>query len=246
MNIDISLSQSFDILEFKRSDISAFISGGSFSAITMDVDPMEFLQQAERDFESEHIGKELNCITNAKRAIVCQMDQILLSLGYGSTRWNIPKKIKKIKDLGIIAPRILSKVSKVRNQLEHEYLKPSSTEIEESLDIAALFVHYSQKVISPFEHEITFFDSGKKDFTKFGEPNQSIQLGLTRNESNEVCYLGYVRNEINDKCLGYVKIYPNSKLFDALVGLARSLSYSHQENADDKISNVVNLAYGAP
>ena len=68
------------------------------------------------------------------------MDQALLSFGYPSTKWNIPKKIEALQGLGLITPRILTKVSGARNLLEHEYRRPQKNEVEEALDLASLFV----------------------------------------------------------------------------------------------------------
>ncbi|MES2053624.1 MAG: hypothetical protein V4455_16775 [Pseudomonadota bacterium] len=90
---------------------------------------------------------------NAKRAIVCQMDQALMSFGYPATKWNVPKKIAAMTSLGIVAPRILRRVASARNLLEHEYRRPARSEIEDALDLAALFVAAVKPILSTFGDE---------------------------------------------------------------------------------------------
>lgn len=118
-----------------------------------DVDPYEFLLLAEEDWERGGLAAELNAITNAKRAIVAQMDQALLSFGYPATSWNIPRKLEALMSLGLVAPRILRRVSSTRNLLEHEYRRPSEKEIEDAIDLAALFVASIKPLISLFPDE---------------------------------------------------------------------------------------------
>lgn len=116
----------------------------------LEVDPYDFLMLAEEDWERGGAAAELNAITNAKRAIVAQMDQALLSFGYPATRWNIPKKIDVLNSLGLVAPRILRRVSSNRNLLEHEYRRPSANDIEDAIDLAALFVASIKPVFTMF------------------------------------------------------------------------------------------------
>jgi hypothetical protein len=42
----------------------------------------------------------------------------------------------------------LNKINKKRNLLEHEYKNPSIEEVEDALDVAILFINYTNKYIS--------------------------------------------------------------------------------------------------
>jgi hypothetical protein len=119
----------------------------------LDVDPYDFLLLAEEDWERGGLAAKLNAITNAKRAIVAQMDQALLSFGYPATHWNVPKKIETLQSLGLVTPRILRRVSSTRNLLEHEYRRPSAKDIEDAIDLAALFVASIKPVLTLFGDE---------------------------------------------------------------------------------------------
>ncbi len=116
--------------------------------------PRDFLDFAVRDsaiLEDER--SRVNCLGNCKRAIDAQVENLTRRLGFlplaKKQGWNIPKKIEFIARSGILAPRILRKVNVLRNQLEHEFALPSRHEVEDALDIAALFVSYGELVSIP-------------------------------------------------------------------------------------------------
>lgn len=169
-----------DLAQLVRIDpkrICAVPSGGGGLAMhALDVDPYEFLLLAEEDWERGGSAAELNAITNAKRAIVAQMDQALLSFGYPATSWNIPKKIETLKSLGLVAPRILRRVASTRNLLEHEYRRPSKDEIEDAIDLAALFVASIKPILTPFGDEFFVGNSDEQIVTFSFEQKLSFSL----------------------------------------------------------------------
>jgi hypothetical protein len=126
----------------------------------LDIDPYEFLVQAEDDYAAGGNSASLNAITNAKRAIVAQMDQTLKSFGYESTRLSIPRKIETLRELGVVFPRILRRVSDARNLLEHEYVRPTDEQVTEALDLASLFVAAAKPATEMFGGE---FGIGNED-----------------------------------------------------------------------------------
>ena len=48
---------------------------------------------------------------------------------------------------GIASPRILNKVNKSRNLLEHEYRKPKKDQVEDAIDAVTLFTKYTEKFL---------------------------------------------------------------------------------------------------
>ncbi|MFL6645628.1 MAG: hypothetical protein ACJ8GM_15125, partial [Paraburkholderia fungorum] len=54
------------------------------------------------------------------------------------------------------APRILNRLNQLRNQVEHEYLVPSRSEVETFIDVTSLFAASTQRWINrqPSEIEI--------------------------------------------------------------------------------------------
>ena len=45
-----------------------------------------------------------------------------------------------LTEIGVIAPRIVTKVIRARNYLEHEYRQPEKEQVEDAVDVATLFV----------------------------------------------------------------------------------------------------------
>jgi len=111
-----------------------------------------FLDYAENDLASNSEAGNVNALTNAKRAIDCQIEQLIKSLGLKKAK-QFPKKIEQIKEIGLIAPRILVKVNQIRNLLEHEFVNPDRHQAEDAVDVATLFVKLSNTVLYHFSHD---------------------------------------------------------------------------------------------
>jgi hypothetical protein len=125
--------------------------------------PEDFLERAQQDFEVGGSSAQLNALTNAKRAIECQVDSVLSIFGCDEAIQ--AKKIRKFDFLttaGFLAPRILRRVSDARNLLEHEYTSPSETQVEEALDLAALFVSSLSRHLASFESEFTLGNASER------------------------------------------------------------------------------------
>jgi len=131
-----------------------------------DINPEEFLERAEDDYELYELGDTsslLNSITNAKRAIHSKIDEALMSLGFTPKRWSLREKVEKLVSLGFIAPRILKRVADARNMLEHEYSAPTSEQVEEALDLAALFIGATNRVLEAFWGEFSLGNYDEQD-----------------------------------------------------------------------------------
>ncbi|MCS3442146.1 hypothetical protein [Microbacterium phyllosphaerae] len=133
--------------------------GSSFSAF--ELQPSDYVRQAEADLLHETDGANLNAVSNAKRAISCQIDEILTYFGYGALRWDNGRKVRTIASMGITAPRILGKLNATRNLLEHSYRRVTRNEAEDAVDVATLFVAAASPVLRMFPGE--FFISSATD-----------------------------------------------------------------------------------
>jgi len=114
-----------------------------------DISPNRFLKFAEYDLIANYDHCFVNSLSNTKRAIDCQLDSLLIAFGLSerAKKWRFPAKINYLNNIGIISPRILNKINKKRNLLEHEYKNPNKEEVEDALDVALLFVNYTNKYI---------------------------------------------------------------------------------------------------
>jgi hypothetical protein len=116
-----------------------------------EIDAQNFLEFAKKDSEGEDLRSCVNALGNVKRAIECRIDSILcvycLQKKSEKEGWDFPKKIEIIEQLGIVAPSILKRINKKRNELEHRYVRPTPDEVADGRDVAKLFLAYTEALV---------------------------------------------------------------------------------------------------
>jgi len=134
--------------------------------IFFEISPHKFIEFANFDLDQSYEHNIVNALSNAKRGLDCQLDLILLVIGYfnysQSKKWGFPKKIELLNELGILAPRILNKINKQRNLLEHQFVMPKRTEVEDFIDVSMLFLASVEKYTNNFISSIKFDNSSTK------------------------------------------------------------------------------------
>lgn len=110
----------------------------------------QYLKYAEIDLLDGGSDRHLiNALTNAKRALHMRMED--MSVGFGFDNWSgqrsFPKMVEYLTRIGVAAPRILNKLNRLRNQVEHEYLVPDRGEVETFIDVTILFLASTQRWI---------------------------------------------------------------------------------------------------
>ena len=134
--------------------------------VDFDISPLEFLSYAEKDLALDYDHNIINALSNSKRALDCQLDTLLLSFGFykksQKEQWSFPKKIDLMSELGLIAPRILKKINKQRNLLEHQFVKPVRETVEDFLDITMLFIASTDRYTLKFHSEINLRNKTKE------------------------------------------------------------------------------------
>ncbi|MDI3643184.1 hypothetical protein QK371_08765 [Pseudomonas aeruginosa] len=207
----------------KESEIEPEIDGGSFTLVDVNISPIDFLSQAEIDFEENTKTSLANCLTNAKRAVVSQIDQILISVGYKSFRFNVPQKLEKLKRLGVLSPSALRKIVQARNLLEHEYEVFTKDEIEGYLDTASLFVLGMAALFKPYS------DTLHIKLRKDGEIVGYLDCGIHERKSG-VFYSIYGFELIKETPVnrGHAYVDINTSLFPALMALGSALEYNYK------------------
>lgn len=114
---------------------------------TTPVTPAEYLRYAETDLNTGGRHGMVNALSNAKRAIDCQVTNILQGFGLSIPK-QFPAKLEKIAVLGLVAPRIVKKIVRLRNLLEHEFYNPQLAEVEDAVDVATLFLEATRRIYS--------------------------------------------------------------------------------------------------
>lgn len=117
----------------------------------------DYLKSAERDLQHEDNSGNINALTNAKRAIDCQLEALIAKFGL-SKKKAFPERTSQLQRIGLVAPRILQKVNKTRNFLEHEFKVPEREAAEDAVDIATLFVKVTNSIFYDFYGQAEFHE----------------------------------------------------------------------------------------
>ncbi|MFK5915575.1 MAG: hypothetical protein QM484_14505 [Woeseiaceae bacterium] len=195
-----------------RIDPKGFISLSYITPIT----PKEYLEYADKDLLQGGNHGYVNALSNAKRAIDCQITNLLFVLGLPKSG-NIHKKIEKIENIGILAPRILKKVNKIRNLLEHEFQKPTADEAEDAVDIATLFIGATEKVFMNFMDSFWIARDGSENRPEiYKEGNKTIIMDDTMPQStfSDGIYIAYDQDRKDYGIWGHIN---NKEVFEAEV-----------------------------
>lgn len=142
----------------------------------------DFLRFAKLDFKAKDDKGDINSLTNAKRAIDCQIDSALTLFGISFDKIpveseaiikltefhvnDLPHKLKLIRALDFAPSGLISKTRTLRNKLEHYYQKPKRKEINEAIELAELFVLSIENRIKLIAEHFVITDkkSNKKDW----------------------------------------------------------------------------------
>ena len=135
-----SLKKVVPMVGLDPSDVVKLAFDKGFLFHQQEIWPEDFLDRAEADLEVGGDSAVLNAISNAKRAIHCQIDTALSAAGYEPAKWTMQRKLQRVASLGFVAPHILKRVADTRNVLEHEYRRPDIEQVREAVDLAMLFV----------------------------------------------------------------------------------------------------------
>ncbi len=151
----MTLRTFIDKLGFEWNKMSMTMGSDYTFDCEFDISPEEFICFAKTDIVQGDKRGLVDAMSNAKRAIECQTDTTLDSLaGVELKRRNLPHKLQLLKEMGVVAPGILTRVNSLRNLLEHEYKLPERAEVEEAVDIAELFVAACSKALRAFPEEM--------------------------------------------------------------------------------------------
>lgn len=180
----------------------------------------DFLKFAKKDLQMGYEHCLITALGNIKKAIDCHLEMLLVSFGFSSEvkkryKPSISAKIDILNDLGVIAPRILKKINDKRNLMEHEFIKPTKEDVEDALDIATLFIHYTEDLATTYIYEIecyrlkdpSQYDSEIVDyFTLQYDYKQGIFRNVAKEFDNEKNIKYNIHEEIDRKDSRYKKL----------------------------------------
>ncbi len=170
---------------------TAFLDEDSIDFIEckFDVNPSQFIKIATISSKKNDLANRINCLSNTKRAIDCQIDTVLKYIGLASKfkQKNFPTKLNYLQQINVIAPDILKRISKHRNAMEHEYIDPKYKEVKELFEIAQLFVE-SLKNKSVNDTKFIVQTKCEKVSYNFG---RSIRIDYSNMEKGIISFSGY-------------------------------------------------------
>lgn len=110
--------------------------------------PYTYLEYARLDLDEESERGNLNAYHNAKRALDCQLDWVLWNLGLYKRHTRTSAKFSTLASIHAEPPKILQRLIKNRNFLEHEYRTSDRSDAEDAVDIAELFIYATKRLAS--------------------------------------------------------------------------------------------------
>lgn len=120
-----------------------------------EVKPATYCEFAMQDLaEPDSPRTRINAISNAKRAFHLQIELLTDALGFDRSNHRRPGAFPARVDFaalcGVVTPRIMSKLNKLRNEVEHEYVQPLRDTADDFVDVVALYVDASDKYVRSF------------------------------------------------------------------------------------------------
>lgn len=216
-----------------------------FSKQKFQIDAKNFLSFAYEDYASGTLRGKVNALSNAKRAIDCQIDTILSAFGYNLTQtfsekifadfvqnyqdqnkpFQASPKLKLLHAIDIAPFNLLEKLRKIRHDLEHEYRLPEKEDnIQDIIDVAELFIGYSENLLRNFI-EFYFFSDTKEYLSDedYDDSDVDYKRGIKityDNQNNTFIFDGYD----NSQYLGNAIIDINNEFYLSLLKLHIALT----------------------
>lgn len=200
-----------EIVDFLKDCEQDAVGWDDRKSIPFEIAPRQFLRFAKKAIEEESQEGYVNALSNVKRAIECQLDLLLYVLGQHQKaqrkQWSFPEKIRFIQSVGFVAPEILRKINKARVQLEHEYKYPNPDEVKSALDVAELFLVYTDRFVAKRAIEFVLYTRdneeriNKRLAINFDEDRNLIEIETVDPSSRNL-----VKHRIDDKNAHYLAL----------------------------------------
>jgi hypothetical protein len=195
----------------------------------------DFLRFAKTDFKSNNKKGNINALTNAKRAIDCQIDTAFTLFGIqydsipessnkiieltGLKSFDLPHKLKLIQALDFAPSGLISKTRTLRNKLEHYYKNPEEEEVKDAIELAELFVLSIESHIKIIEDSFSITDKKKHNESPY--INNCIKVDFDYEEKNISLAFYKERDKIET-----IMLNQNDETFYALVKIINNM---HEE-----------------
>lgn len=178
--------------------------------------PDEYLEFARQDLSDGTSARHLvNSVSNSKRALHLRMEIMYEAFGgnvvVGKPK-NFPILIEFLRSCGIASPRILNRINKLRNAVEHNYHIPTLEEVETFLDVTELFLAGTNALIGRQPSTVEFERDSVRDKSgllilqemSFDWNKAEISLLFSKNDENH--HSASVQHLLNFKAPEYFEL----------------------------------------
>ena len=197
-----------------------------------ELSPRDFLRFAKSDLKQNDLKGNINALTNAKRAIDCQIDSALTTFGIDCK--NIPEtsneiiqfteftnedlayKLKIIRALDFAPSGLISRTRTLRNKLEHNFQVPHRDEVKDAIELAEFFLLSLDSHLNLIENE--FYITDQQNFSKFR--NHKKYVKVTFDDSNSEIRLDF---SLGSTVIHSTKLSQHQSLYYFLVKLINNL-----------------------
>lgn len=152
-------------------------------ALTIDDEsnPRTYFDFALADLSDGHGSRSrINAFSNAKRALHFQVEILADAFGIKQApnvnRKAFPSVLDFCSKCGVVTPRILRKLNRVRNAMEHEYYIPSDDQTEDFVDVVELFLAATTPYMNSFPEHLELADPRDDSIGGISRTNVTIKL----------------------------------------------------------------------
>nr|WP_025774446.1 hypothetical protein [Clostridium botulinum] len=215
--------------------------------VEFDLSPEDFLMFAKEDYKILDNRGLVGVLSNSKRAIDSQIDWIISYLGFdylsfnefnypnikeiinkfeersNSSNNNTSFKLRFIQALEIAPTFLISKIRKLRNQLEHEYIVPKEEEAREAIEISELFINATQNIVlHKFCSNYSIQNEYDEEKNRLELPYIKIDLNSYSNEGRNIS----IHYNIDGANKGKIILNPKDKEYIFLIKVSISYNFS--------------------
>lgn len=157
-----------EMLRIIESPSACFLSNSHDSVeVPFPFSSADYLKFAEEDLQVDSERGRVNALSNAKRSMDARIESILFGFGFHRAskveNWNMPKKLAFLSKLGILTPRVLTKLNRTRNLIEHEFHRPKREQVEDFVDVVALFNESTRLCLNHLPNDAEICEEGSQD-----------------------------------------------------------------------------------
>lgn len=244
------------ILEFIKDqlklDFTSLVIQHEFSSESsnpFDISARDFLRFAKSDYKENTKKGNINALTNAKRAIDCQIDSVFTIFGIkydeeipkssnkiieltNFNKTNLAHKLKLIQALDFAPSGLVSKMRTLRNKLEHDYKIPNKEEVKEAIELAELFIKSIESHVEMIPDHYIITD--KFNIKSLWNYKNHIDINFCHLKK-EIETVFYVENQE----IGTIMLNQNNEEYYAFIKLMNNIS--HEIEMEDAIKVLLKM-----